>query len=85
MNILKNYRSLLGKVKAVTRTNQLFIRLFKYCILFLYTFIYNCPENKSKMSSHIQDISVNEYFLKLCPVEIGQSRFLIEYLKDSYE
>jgi hypothetical protein len=28
---------------------------------------------------------VSDYFLKLTPVEIGQSRFLIEYLKDNYE
>ena len=51
----------------------------------LYAFIYNCPKNKKKMSEHIEDVSVTEYFLKLCPLEIGQSRFLIEYLKDNYE
>ena len=28
---------------------------------------------------------ISEYFLKLCPIEIGQSRFLVEYLKDNYE
>lgn len=85
MNILKNYKHFLVHIKTTTRNNQLFLKLFKYCLLFLYAFIYNCPENKQKMAKHIQDISISEYFLKLCPLEIGQSRFLIEYLKDNYE
>lgn len=37
------------------------------------------------MGEHVQDISVSEYFLKLSPIELGQSRFLVEYLKDNYE
>lgn len=85
MNIIKNYKHYLVQIKLVTRSNQLFLRLFKYCLVFLYAFIYNCPENKKKMSQHIEDVSVSEYFLKLCPIEIGQSRFLIEHLKDDYE
>ncbi len=85
MNMLKNYKPFLVSIKNVTKGNQLFLRLFKYSMVFLYAFIYNCPENKQKMSEHIQDLTVSEYFLKLTPVEIGQSRFLIEYLKDNYE
>jgi hypothetical protein len=46
MNILKNYRHYLTPIKVITKSNYLFIRLMKYCLLFLYTFIYSCPENK---------------------------------------
>lgn len=50
MNILKNYRYYLAQIKAVTKTNYLFIQLFKYCLVFMYAFIYNCPENKEKIN-----------------------------------
>jgi hypothetical protein len=85
MNIIKGYRHLLLQIKSFTPRNELFLKLFRYCLLFLYAFIYNCPENKLKMSSHVQDVPVSEYFLKLSPLELGQSRFLNEYLKDNYE
>lgn len=68
MNIIKGYRHLLLQVKSFTPNNELFLKLFRYCLLFLYAFIYNCPENKAKMSTHVQDIPVSEYFLKLCPL-----------------
>jgi len=42
MNILKGYRHFLAQIKAVSRSNQLFLRLFRYCLLFLYGYIYNC-------------------------------------------
>jgi len=59
MNILKNYKHYLTPIKVVTKANMLFLQLFKYCLLFLYAFIYNCPENKEKMSEHFQDVSVS--------------------------
>ena len=85
MGILRNYKHYLTPIKAVTKANMLFLQLFKYCLLFLYAFIYNCPENKEKMSEHFQEVSVSEYYLKLGSMEVGQSRFLNEYLKDNYE
>ena len=76
MNILKNYKHYLVPIKVVTKSNELFLRLLKYCLLFLYAFIYNCPENKEKMGDHFQEVSVSEYYLKLGTIEVGQSRFL---------
>ena len=49
MNMLKSYRHYLVGLTALTRTNQLFVRMFQYCLLCLYVFIYNCPENKKKL------------------------------------
>ena len=76
MSILKNYRHYLIPIKQATKSNLLFLQLFKYCLLFLYTFIYNCPENKEKMSEHFQEVSVSEYYLKMGTIEVGQARFL---------
>jgi len=49
MNILKNYKYEIKNISKITKGNQLFVRLIKYCFVFLYAFIYKCDENKVKI------------------------------------
>ena len=49
------------KTGSVKVYNNLLIPLFKFCFLFLYAFIYDSPENKSKIHAIMKESYLRDY------------------------
>lgn len=52
--------------------------------MFLYIFIYNCPENKDIIRTKINE-NIPKFFSELSQIEFGQTNFFVEYLRDNYQ
>lgn len=87
LEFISNYRPLLNQIKAqkIRNYNDLLVPLFRSCYVFLFTFIYDCPENKAKVHGLIKENYLRTYFQDLGPIEFGETVLIIEFLKNNYE
>lgn len=87
LDFISSYHLLLNQIKMrkIKNYNKLIIPVFRSCFLFLFTFCYNCPENKDKVYRVIKDEFVKNYFKELGSVEFGETMLIIEFLKNNYE
>lgn len=65
--------------------NGLLVHLFKCCFLFLFVFIYDSPENKNEVHEVVREFYLRDYFKEVGNLDLGETIFIIEYLKNNYE
>lgn len=87
VDFIRQFKPLMKKmkVKPTNGYNHLLIPLFKCCFLFMFVFIYDSPENKTEVHELVKQSYNRDYYNEVGNLELGETIFLIEYLKNNYE